>query len=119
MRTRTALLATLVTTLAFALPSAAGAAVYQYGCCATSNGVTLKTTNGWLYRTSNNKSNPPSRDYRLAGYLYDGSFGGSLYYSVIASSSPYSYPVGGASTRQDCTNVSGYYLINVSCWTIE
>src|SRR5688572_19295883 len=119
MRKRSAFVTSVVTALALAIPATATATVYQYGCCSTSSGVTLKTTNGWLVRSSNNKNTPANRWYRLAGYYYDGTYGGTNYYVVDTLSQGYSVGTGASNTRQECTNVSGYFLVNVSCWTIE
>ena len=124
MRTRTtarplALLTTLLVIVAMALPAAAAAAVYQYGCCSTSNGTILKTTDGWLVRSSNNRNTPPGNMYRLDGYYYDGTVGGTSYYALSSTAQTYSVSAGGYSARHDCWNVSGAFLVNVSCWTIQ
>lgn len=118
MTTAIAVLAA-VTATAIAMPASAAATTYQYGCCSTSNGTVLKTTDGWLVRTSNNKNTPSGKWYELAGFAYNGTFSGALYYDVSTLSQTYSYPAGSSSARHECINNSGFFLVNVSCWTIQ
>jgi hypothetical protein len=114
-----AALTTITVVVTMVLPSIASATVYQYGCCSTSNGVVLKTTDGWLVRTSNNRNTPAGSMYRLDGFYYDGSPTGTNYYALSSTVQNVSVTAGGYSARHDCANVSGSFLINVSCWTIQ
>ena len=104
---------------ALAIPAGASAAVYQYGCCSTSNGVTLSTTDGWKVRSSNSRNTPSGQWYCLDRWDYNGTPSGSNVFGRCTSSGTDSISAGPNSSRQTCRNSSGSFLINVSCWTIQ
>lgn len=118
-RRRVALLAVVGCVAALVVPAAALAAVYQYGCCGAGSGVVLSSTDGWKVRTSNNRNTPAGSNYCIHNYQYDGSAGGALVNGVCNTSQTSSLGTAGYSSRVTCTNNSGGYRVNVSCWAIQ